>query len=1357
MYVKPTWLLQTLTFFFFLFPSVHFAQLSGNYITTVSQDGNLQADANGNPISFTAAPSLFMASTVNQVSSMQAIGFDFIFMGRYYSHFTVGTNGCISLGVGNSASTILTGSQANDLTRTVAYPPAVNNGAVIAPFWDRMHTPNTLPNVQTLLTGTGNQRCRLIEWKTVVNTNGLQPASTRFQCRLYEGSGMIEFVYGEMSIVAGSSTVNASVGFTAGAGDQQFLALQNLSSFTFTSSAAAEPVTQNLVNTAVAGTITGLHSPTEGARRRMLFTPPPVYSGAPLPAGNLEISDIGATAMQLDWSDPVTTEVAWNILVSTDGLSYLPFAVLPANSTRFIAAGLTTGTTYYWKVVPCTEGSAGIAAQNSATTACSLQGVYRVGADGAIPTLTAALRKLQTHGVTGPVRFELGSSYDPAGETYPLRVPKRRLIPCSGNSFSLLITGAADLQAVNLTASNDSAVILLDSCDYVTIDGRPGAAGNINAITLTNLRAAPALVLFNSSGNVLRYLNLEGGKLNSTGTNALLWLYGTQGAGSDNNIIEQCMLSATAATAGGRNVLMLSSTTGTIVNNSNQITGNRFANSERYSLWLQNRHEGTQISGNHFYQTKPAFRIDDNARMIQVEYADLNSDVPTRIEQNYFGGTQPQALGNPMPVPYRASFACIDGRGAFRIAGNRFRRMDCYSDSAVSEAFVYAVKIEDDLATGTIAADSNFTGGPLVADSITIRQQFPFCKTNAGGMLVVSQFGTVLLTRNEFRHFNARAVPDAQVNITMLMSANYCRLTANRVEGPVINHSGGETAGIWITGGGNCVATGNSIRNMTATRPGQESTMFGIRIGGIIDSINHNTVSHLQHNQYDDQQPGTMLYGIYVRTSSAGGAANQVKGNRVFNLLNGKVMGGGVTGIYCESQIDVLANEVHCLVAKAGTLSISVSGIEGNGRLRNNMVSLGHDSLGNSVTNGLIYYAGIYGSSDLQHNSVYIGGEGVQDGFLGSAAYVNLNTGGNFAFYNNNIFVNTRSNASASFQAKHMPVNVNQTLASNNNLFWHTGNGSIFGTYMGTRYNTFSEWKQASGQDQTSLLADPLFVQPVAPAGQVNLHLLNGTPAEAAGNVNYTETVDFDGQQRSQLTPVDIGADAGIFTCAPADAGQDILVLSNTTLRLGPVQTGVNQTYLWESIPAGFTSTAANPVVVADSTRIYVLNINNGGCISRDTMQLSVLLMPQGPACANSAYSINARVLASGGYQWQVDTGSGFVSLPEGAPYTGTQTQTLQINPVPSAWYGYRYRCTAEGMTGVEFELKVENQWTGTVSNFWSNPANWSCGSLPDGNTDVVVFSGNITVDVNSSCRTLTVMPGASVTVAPGVTLTVTR
>ncbi|MDT8324108.1 MAG: hypothetical protein RRA94_08360, partial [Bacteroidota bacterium] len=44
-------------------------------------------------------------------------------------------------------------------------------------------------------------------------------------------------------------------------------------------------------------------------------------------------------------------------------------------------------------------------------------------------------------------------------------------------------------------------------------------------------------------------------------------------------------------------------------------------------------------------------------------------------------------------------------------------------------------------------------------------------------------------------------------------------------------------------------------------------------------------------------------------------------------------------------------------------------------------------------------------------------------------------------------------------------------------------------------------------------------------------------------------------------------------------------------------------------------------------------------------------------------------------YQWQVDSGAGFVNVPAGFPYTGDDSPFLSIFPVSRSQSGYRYRC----------------------------------------------------------------------------------
>lgn len=146
--------------------------------------------------------------------------------------------------------------------------------------------------------------------------------------------------------------------------------------------------------------------------------------------------------------------------------------------------------------------------------------------------------------------------------------------------------------------------------------------------------------------------------------------------------------------------------------------------------------------------------------------------------------------------------------------------------------------------------------------------------------------------------------------------------------------------------------------------------------------------------------------------------------------------------------------------------------------------------------------------------------------------------------------------------------------------------------------------------------------------------------------------------------------------------------------------------------------------------------------------------------CPNGTVTFDSR-LSGTSYQWQVDTGAGFTNITDGGAYNGTNTSLLNISNAPSSMYGYQYRCLVNGTTySTVFLLKFGMTWEGTVSTAWENPANWSCNSLPDENTDVIVGEGKLNypqVNSNVSIRTLRFRPGASGTVNSGFTLTILK
>ena len=129
-------------------------------------------------------------------------------------------------------------------------------------------------------------------------------------------------------------------------------------------------------------------------------------------------------------------------------------------------------------------------------------------------------------------------------------------------------------------------------------------------------------------------------------------------------------------------------------------------------------------------------------------------------------------------------------------------------------------------------------------------------------------------------------------------------------------------------------------------------------------------------------------------------------------------------------------------------------------------------------------------------------------------------------------------------------------------------------------------------------------------------------------------------------------------------------------------------------------------------------------------------------------------------YQWQVDDGSGFINISDGLNYEGTTARQLLLKNAPSSFYGYQYRCFVNGsIYSNVIGLKFTSYWTGYVSKAWENPSNWTCGNVPDANTDVVIQDNSNTPEVNSNaiCRSTTASPGAVIRVKTGYTLTLTH
>lgn len=124
-------------------------------------------------------------------------------------------------------------------------------------------------------------------------------------------------------------------------------------------------------------------------------------------------------------------------------------------------------------------------------------------------------------------------------------------------------------------------------------------------------------------------------------------------------------------------------------------------------------------------------------------------------------------------------------------------------------------------------------------------------------------------------------------------------------------------------------------------------------------------------------------------------------------------------------------------------------------------------------------------------------------------------------------------------------------------------------------------------------------------------------------------------------------------------------------------------------------------------------------------------------------------------HQWQVNKDSVFKDITDDGIYSGTNSYKLTVHNVPATWTNYQYRCKLFSGYSKVYHYRFKAEWTGAVDNIWENNANWSCGVVPDKNTDVVISTGSVIVNQTTTIRSLQISSAVSVILQPGVALNI--
>jgi hypothetical protein len=908
----------------------------------------------------------------------------------------------------------------------------------------------------------------------------------------------------------------------------------------------------------------------------------------------------------------------------------------------------------------------------SRSVASPLNGPYNVGVGQTFPTITNAINTLSNLGVSGPVTFVLQDlSYDTlTGEVFPIVLNQ---FANASITNTVTIRPATGISA-NISGNSGVATFDINTGSHYIIDGRQGGTGGFTSgnnliIRNTNLSAPTIRFVNDADSNHIFYTDLRGGNniaLGSAGAGVVNFGTTTGTTGNDFNTIKFCDIREEGSTFPLAAISSIGSATTVIANNDNNIIDscniyNFFSPTVASAgIYVGANNSEWRIRGNKFYQTAlrtftagPVHRV----LWITPNVANLTSASGFVIDNNFIGGNNASGTGNyQLDGAFTQTFNVFDisvGLGVpTSIQGNTITNILYSSSSTSSISFLGFNIVNGNVNLGT--STGNLIGSRTTNGAITIN----ISSTTSGGAMGIRTgggtgntfnianniisgydiFGTTTSTAPEF--FGINVFTGTNINVFNNLIGDTSSLTGSirvysiatsgttiqRVSGIFNNPSSGTpvhnifnnyisnvfnfhsvtgthstaTRGILVnpTINGTFTVTNNVVRNLYSaaqtTATGINSAIGGLIVSGTVGTfdIRQNSISGL-HLIATNTSVAVQNTGVFFSTPAAVGN----------NLLR---------------------NNIHTQMVWANNPLAVVNGIDiaaGTTNVNNNIIRMGIDTAGNSITTGCVF-RGITknsGNSSIYFNTVYIGGNNVATS--SSSTFAFERSGGGTDDIRNNIFTNVRSNASAG-SAGHFAIQLNNstTLTSNFNLLFADTIGRV-GT---TSYTSISNWKGGSGVDANSINGAAGFINANGDINNVNLRInpANPTPIEGTGSavIGVGTDVDFDGQTRSTLTPIDLGADAGNFT--PQDLAPPVIsytTLTNTQLTTnrtitatitdatGTYTTGslIPRIYFKKSASGTLQSTAGVLTSGNGSNGTWIFTINNslmGGVTGDDSI-----------------------------------------------------------------------------------------------------------------------------------------------------------
>ncbi len=1299
-----------------------------NYVFSTATTGSLVLDANGNTVDMSTGTTLLHGSGVDDAAStVNPIGFNFYGMGVLQTNFSANSNGAMTLGnvaIGTSGTT--------------------NAGSVstmfIAPFGGDQATSAT-GKVHYKVVGSAPNRTLVVEWLNMEMDWGSSTANGTYQARIYETSGVVEFVYGAMA-VADTFTTGPIIGFSGGA------VAGKIASITSSTNALTTNGTAFVNNTYAVAAIANLDSSANGSRRTYVFTPSTLPVSAPT---TLTFSGITSAGTTVNWVDNSTNESAFLVTRATDATftTNVVTTIVASTSTaatggayNSIQTGLLPSTLYYYKVQAITE--AVFSSEISGSQATNPPGVFISIADG---------------NWSNPVTWDANSV--PTGFDSAIVAAHTVTIDVAGLAINnLTVQGSLEFGATPATFNVNGNLTVEAGGEFLVFNGTTG-----KAIVVTGNIINDGNIDLSIGATTTGSLTLNGSTVQSiTGSGAFA-----------NNLIRNLIFTNTSTTVPNINwgfddvsvEYNLTISNAKINLNGNKInygvsatsTGNTFAFTN--GGFLNGTFSRWWTAGGTGYTTSGPTTIPTGAAGRYPFYS------PTGEQRIFYIGRTTPTVGGKYAVTYNNATTTTTG-----------------------------LSIVDGAYTVTNQWDGNFV--------VTLDGTTPAAASNWVTMFTPNAFFTTALGARitgenvalSGTHVNTSNAPYGQrsgVSTADLTSATGLYLGVNAADVPIVSIASGDwnatstwnggivptCADVAVIANGHTVTSttsGNVVRNVTISTGGTLVVSAGDLTVGC--TLNNNTLTNngtltvsggllavngnMVHNAASifNQSGGDIL----VDGNEGGVAANSVASGVAIMQLNSQFInwtGGALTILdphanatasntlaYSNSIAHVNVANTHTLKLGDG-VSTDAGGNATNGFRLDTFVGSNRILFGNLEVNTLggtnrqvttawpLGFSGdmtIQPSSQVLFGSSYVAGNIVNNGtftsttLLGLANFLNgvvsastnAQTIGGTGVYRNlaatptaNLTSLTVNNTNATGVTLNAPISVSGTLTMTSGII-NTTNTNLLtlgtATAGGTLAGTPSATNMVRGPfARTISNANANTNYLLFPVGKVAYAPVWAAPATTAATVMKAETFDSNtGTQSAAIanmatnrrwelplvsgTITDINVrvgDAGILATsipvqAPSASGE-------YTSTFGSVATAV----------AGVSTQSTTPVLSANYTG-FLSYADSNACVGVPTPGNTITSSPT--VCLGESITLSLQNLTTGSgvtYQWQ--------SSPDGGTYTnigGANNAIYTVSPTAVTYY----QCIVTCATGPSSATSTPVQITFTNNILSTTPAS-RCGT----------------------------------------------